>query len=64
MDAGKEEPPLSKNIIRQLATIRVRFGSNNRSVTGRTEMALLQHLPSPFIGSRIRNDSIILDAFR
>ncbi len=59
-----DKPPPSKNTIRRITSVRVYSGSNDRSIARRREMALLQHLPSPMLTSRLRNDLVILDAFR
>ena len=52
-----DEPPSS---LRKSITDRVYSGSHNGSVARRREVALLQHLSSPFIGSRFRNDLVVL----
>ena len=54
----EDKPPSS---LRQSLTIRIHSGSRNRSNARRREVALLQHLPSPMLSSRFRNDLVILE---
>ncbi len=57
---GEKPPPIKDTICRVIAG-RVYSGSDDRSIVRRREMALLQHLSSPFIGSRFRNDLVVLE---
>ena len=52
-----EEPPSS---IRFPTSVRIHSSSSDWSIARRREMALLQHLPSPMLSSRLRNDLVIL----
>ena len=56
----EDKPPSN---IRFPTSIRIRFGSNDRSIARRREVALLQHLSSPCLASRFRNDLVILASF-
>ena len=53
-----EEPPPS---ICDPVTARVRSSPHDRRIARRREVALLQHLPSPMLSSRFRNDLVILE---
>ena len=52
-----DEPPSN---IRSTIADRILHLPHNRGITGRREVALLQHLSSPMPCSRLRNDSILL----
>ena len=52
-----EEPPSS---IRFPTSVRIHSGSHDRSIARRREVALLQHLSSPNLASRLCNDLVIL----
>ena len=56
VEGGK--PPSN---IRQPITSRIRVSFNDRCIARRREMALLHHLSSPCIASRLRNDLAILE---
>ena len=58
MNETEDKPP-SLNICQPITT-GVRSGSNDRSIARRREVALLQHLSSPDLRSRFRNDLAIL----
>ena len=55
------KPPPPKNTIRNFVTSRVHSSSNNGSIARRREVAFLQHLSSPMLKSRLRNDLVILE---
>ena len=57
----EDKPPPTKNNIRQPSSIRVCSGLNDRRLARRREVALLQHLSSPLLTSRLRNDLVILE---
>ena len=54
----EDKPPSS---LRHTITDRIYHVSSVRRDARRREMAFIQHLPSPFIGSRFRNDLVILE---
>jgi len=56
-----DKPPSLKSSLRQPTSIRVRSGSSDRSITRRRKMAFIQHLSSPMLASRFRNDLVILE---
>ena len=59
-----EEPPPTKVIVCKPTSIRVRTCFDNRRDAWSREVDALYHLSSPFIGSRLRNDSYVLASFR
>ncbi len=56
-----EKPPSS---ICQPTSVGVRSSSRNGNDARRREVVLLQHLPSPMLASRLRNDLVVLETFR
>ena len=52
-----DKPPLS---LCNIVTSRVHSSSNDRSIARRREMAFIQHLSSPDLRFRLRNDLVIL----
>ena len=60
IEVESEKPPPLKNAIRQPDSTRVRSSSHVRSFARRREMATIYHLSSPFVGSRFRNDLVVL----
>ena len=55
-----DKPPPTKDSICQSITSRVHSSSNDRSIIGRREVVLLQHLFNPHLASGLRNDLVIL----
>jgi len=60
MEDGK--PPPTKDSLRNIAPARILSSPDNRSITRRREMAFIQHLSSPSLASRLRNDCYVLGA--
>ena len=54
----EDKPPSS---LRFPTSVRIHSGSSDRSFARRREVALLQHLSSPMLVSRLRNDLVILE---
>ena len=57
MDETDKPPPS----ICKSTSIRVHSSSNDRRFIRRREMAFIQHLPSPMLASRFRNDLVVLE---
>ncbi len=57
---GEDEPPGS---LRKFITDRVYSSFGDRRNVGCRKMVNIQHLPSPNLAFRLRNDSFILDSF-
>ena len=60
MDEKEAEPP---SIVCNFVTSRIHSGSRDRRDARRREVALLQHLSSPMLSSRLRNDLVVLASF-
>ncbi len=56
MDEDKPPSP-----IRKFIADRILRCPHNRGITRRREMAFIQHLSSPMLSSRLRNDLVILE---
>ena len=55
-----DKPPSLTNTICDFVTGRIYSGTGDRSAARRRKVAFIQHLFSPNLSSRLRNDSFIL----
>ena len=59
-DYNEDKPPSVKDNIRQPTSIRICSSPDNRSIAGRREVAFIQHLSSPDLSARFRDNLVIL----